>query len=154
MGFMGTYVYAEGEWREDLVPGAPMVELPPEPWMYIDIFDSDMTTVRYAPHDGAAGEAFLGITRKRIADDPEAEAPTDPDREAEGLAAWAGGVTGRLVDRQVIRPFLAADDDEERDEDYYDEADDVEVFVEIKTVQFLSALGLSLPADLGGIQES
>ncbi|MDP1794083.1 MAG: hypothetical protein Q8K63_08095 [Acidimicrobiales bacterium] len=67
------------------------------------------------------------------------------------LPAGDAFLTRRMTDQHAkqleIAAFLAADE-EPPDEEPTDDAD---VFVEIKTARFLSALGLPLPPDLAGI---
>jgi hypothetical protein len=62
------------------------------------------------------------------------------------LAAWATSGTGSEVSAEVVRPFLAGDDDDVQDFD--DDTPDADIFVELKTAQLLSTIALSPPADL------
>ncbi|MDX8033556.1 hypothetical protein SK803_25330 [Lentzea sp. BCCO 10_0856] len=82
MGFFGTYAFENDQWIT-----LPEAERPPlvEPFLWINILNSDLTEVVYAPPGPGTGVAYLGQT-----------------------------------------PWL----------------------VEIKTAQFLMALGLPLPAEL------
>ena len=144
MGFFGTYAYENGSWTT-LSEG----ELPPltEPWLWIDIHDSDITSVVYAPPGPGTGVAYLGVTPRTYFENPGASDPTDPAREAAGLAAWAGQVSA-----EEIQGFLAEDEDPDSFE--WDEEEDVdaidvaEVFVEVKTARFLAAMGLPVPYEL------
>lgn len=145
MGFFGAYMYADGRWSEtdpDAGPSAP----PAEPWLTVSVHDSDWAAVRYAPAGPGTGEAFLGMTPRVYFEDDEASAPTDPSREASGLAAWASATGAAAVDAATMERFLAGDDDEEPDPDA--DVPDEDVFVELKCRRFLAALGLPVPADL------
>jgi len=166
MGFFGTYLYdgKEGSWR----PVAPAIDelgrpvrgdqLPDaaEPWLLVDIHDSDVTTVTYRPAGRGTGVAYLGITPRTYFENEQASAPTDVTREAAGLADWwrqAHGVgeaasKGKEIE---LRSFLAPDldpDDIEVDAQDDEDEDDAEIFVEVKTSRFLAALDLPRPAEL------
>ena len=151
VGFFGTYAYEHGSWKT-LSEG----ELPPldEPSLWIDIHDSDITSVVYAPVGPGSGVAYLGLTPRTYFENPNASDPTDVLREAAGLAAWwALHNSGDVAAKQAeILGFLASDenpDDFEWNEDEdVDMIDDGEVFVEVKTQRFLAALGLPVPYDL------
>lgn len=151
VGFFGTYAYEHGSWKT-LSEG----ELPPldEPSLWIDIHDSDITSVVYAPVGPGSGVAYLGLTPRTYFENPNASDPTDVLREAAGLAAWwALHNSGDVAAKQAeILGFLASDenpDDFEWNEDEdVDAIDDGEVFVEVKTQRFLAALGLPVPYDL------
>ncbi|WP_086660835.1 hypothetical protein [Lentzea kentuckyensis] len=151
VGFFGTYAYEHGEWKT-LSEG----ELPPldEPSLWIDIHDSDITSVVYAPVGPGSGVAYLGLTPRTYFENPNASDPTDVLREAAGLAAWwALHNSGDVAAKQAeLLAYLAQDEDPEgfewnEDEDV-DAIDDGEVFVEVKTQRFLAALGLPVPYDL------
>ncbi|MFD9706045.1 hypothetical protein [Lentzea sp. NPDC059081] len=152
VGFFGTYAFENGEWKT-LSEG----ELPPlsEPSLWIDIHDSDITSVVYAPAGPGSGVAYLGLTPRTYFENPNASDPTDVLREASGLAAWWALVSSGsdVVAKQAeILGFLA--EDENPDEFEWDESEDVdeiddgEVFVEVKTKRFLAALDLPLPTEL------
>lgn len=149
VGFFGTYAFEHGQWKT-LSEG----ELPPldEPSLWIDIHDSDITSVVYTPVGPGSGVAYLGLTPRTYFENPNASDPTDVLREAAGLAAWwALHDSGDVAAKQAeLLGFLASD---ENPEDFsLAEGEDVEeadVFVEIKTARFLEALGLPVPYDLG-----
>src|ERR671930_2537838 len=85
MGFFGRYMYDGSRWMSwsgDSLPGLP------EPWLWIDIHDSDITTVCYRPSGHATGTAYLGCTPRTYFENEGASAPTDVTREAAGLAEW------------------------------------------------------------------
>ncbi|SDF92366.1 hypothetical protein SAMN05216553_104198 [Lentzea fradiae] len=153
MGFFGTFAFEHGEWKT-LSEG----ELPPlaEPSLWIDVHDSDITSVVYAPPGPGSGVAYLGMTPRTYFENPNASDPTDVLREASGLAAWwalthpgAGDVVAKQAE---ILGFLAEDEDPDTFEwdesEDIDDIDDAEVFVEVKTARFLAALGLPLPNEL------
>ena len=151
MGFFGTYAYEHGSWKT-LSEG----ELPPlaEPFLWIDIHDSDITSVVYAPAGPGAGVAYLGLTPRTYFENPNASDPTDVLREAAGLASWwALSNSGDAPAKQAeLLAFLAEDEDphgfEWDESEDVDEIDDGEVFVEVKTRRFLAALDLPLPEGL------
>ena len=151
MGFFGTYRFHAGAWAavdpEDNPAGA-------EPWLWVDVHDSDFATIRYAPSGSGTGLAYLNVTPRVFFDDPKASEPTDPVREADGLAQWRAGLAVRgSTDRfptgaDVIARLLAGDDDPELD----DLDDDAEVFAELKAIRLLTTLALSLPPDLADLR--
>ncbi|GLY52829.1 hypothetical protein [Lentzea sp. NBRC 102530] len=152
MGFFGTFAYENGSWKT-LSEG----ELPPlaEPSLWIDVHDSDITSVVYAPAGPGSGVAYLGLTPRTYFENPNASDPTDVLREAAGLAAWWGELNpgGDVPSMQAeLLQYLAEDEDphgfEWDESEDVDEIDDGEVFVEVKTRRFLTALGLPLPAEL------
>lgn len=151
MGFFGTNLYEGDRWsvyEPERVPDAV------EPWILVDIHDSDITTVRYSPPGRGTGLAYLGFTPRAYFEDPEASRPTDVAREATGLTDWwalhgQARQGSREAKEEELRGYLAADDDPCDEDDEDDEnLDDAEVFVEVKTARLLAALDLSLPADL------
>jgi hypothetical protein len=151
VGFFGTYAYEQGQWKT-LSEG----ELPPlaEPSLWIDIHDSDITSVVYAPVGSGSGVAYLGLTPRTYFENPNASDPTDVLREAAGLAQWwalqnSGDVTAKQAE---LLAYLAPDEDPDTFEwdegEDIDAIDDAEVFVEVKTKRFLAALDLPLPTEL------
>ncbi|MFI6097262.1 hypothetical protein ACIA8G_16985 [Lentzea sp. NPDC051213] len=152
VGFFGTYAYENGSWTT-LSEG----ELPPlvEPWLWIDIHDSDITSVVYAPHGPGTGVAYLGLTPRTYFENESASDPTDVSVEAAGLAAWwasqrSASAAECAAKQEELAGYLAADEepDIEWDESEDVEIDDAEVFVEVKTARFLGVLGLPLPTEL------
>lgn len=171
MGFFGTWLYeaTRRRWspalpavddvrqpvRGDAVPDAT------EPWLLVDIHDSDVTVVTYRPVGRGTGVAYLGITPRTYFEDEGASAPTDVVREAQGLADWwrihhGADDAGHEAKAVELRAFLAedidpADIDLDEDEDLDDEdLDDEDIFVEVKTRRFLAALDLPVPVELAG----
>jgi hypothetical protein len=148
MGFFGTYLFDGTSWTEQEPGYEPDV---PEPWLLIHISDSDIAMVVYEPPSPGSGVAYLGFTPRTYFEDNAASAPTDADRKARGLAAWWAGqnpgaddVTRARKTRE-LRAFLAADGVQPNQAD---DADDADVFVEVKAARFLTVLGLPTPAGL------
>ncbi|MDG4750289.1 hypothetical protein O7630_05015 [Micromonospora sp. WMMD718] len=157
MGFFGTYLFNGHRWTAHHPAEQPTI---PEPWLLVDIHDSDIATITYRPPGPGSGVAYLGDTPRTYFENPDASAPTDAAREAAGLGAWwahqhgrAGG-TEREAKEADLAVYLAedldpADIDLDHDDDEDDEGlDDAEIFVEVKTARFLAALDLPVPDDL------
>lgn len=157
MGFFGTYAFDGTRWTAQQDQRLPQLAAG---WLWIDIHDSDFTTVVYSPAGPGSGIAYLGDTPRSYFEDDQASDPTDVTREAAGLAAWWArrqpnvSDAQRTAKQQELATYLAEDIDLDA---YYasggveedsDERDDGEIFVEIKTVRFLTALDLPLPDDL------
>ncbi|MFG1851433.1 hypothetical protein ACGFJT_06290 [Actinomadura geliboluensis] len=155
MGFFGTYVYDGARWLEHLPDQPPDLE---EPWLMVDVHDSDIAIIVYRPMGPGTGVAYLGHTPRTYFEDEGASAPTNTAREAAGLTAWRdqvhGGVgeAGREAKESQLVAYLAADIDpaeiEVHEDEDVDELDDEEIFVEVKAGRFLAALDLPVPADL------
>lgn len=154
MGFFGTYAFEHGQWTT--LPESRLPELA-EPWLWIDIHDSDITSVVYAPLGPGTGVAYLGLTPRTYFENDDASDPTDIAREASGLAEWWGSqrdasAAERAAKQEELVAYLAEDenpDDFEWDEEEdVDDLDPAEVFVEVKTARFIEALGLPLPTEL------
>ena len=142
MGLFGKYVF-EGKALVTAVGEAPA-----EPWLSVDIHDSDFAAVVYRPAGTGAGIAYLGDTPRTYFDDEDASEPTDTGREGRGLAEWAALVGGTAA-ADELACFLAEDGDPEDVSEFEaDDVDDADVFVEIKTARFLTALGLPVPEEL------
>lgn len=151
MGFFGSYLFTDGRWVEHdpSVPPAVM-----EPWLLVSVHDSDFTWIAYSPVGSGTGSAFLGFTPRVYFEDDQAP-PTDTVREADGLASWWAGARAaseaeRAAKAAELLAFLADDEpaDDLDDTDGEDELDDGDVFVEVKTARFLTALNLPVPDDL------
>lgn len=156
MGFFGTYLFDGERWTTREAGD----RLAPEgTWLMIDIHDSDFTEVSYWPAGPGSGVAYLGFTPRVYFEKESASAPTDPVREAQGLAFWWGELNGVVGDAPIeakaaeLTEYLAADVEPDEDE-YEDEPDlvDAEIFVEVKTARFVRVLGLPPVDDLGGEQ--
>jgi hypothetical protein len=167
MGFFGTFLYeaTSRRWRP-VAPAINDVRQPvrgdqqpdaTEPWLLVDIHDSDFTEVTYRPVGHGTGIAYLGITPRTYFDDERASAPTDVAREAQGLADWwrrlhpDAGPDEHGAKATELATYLAQDlepNDVDLDDEDDDDLDESEVFVEVKTRQFLTSLGLPPPAEL------
>lgn len=106
--------------------------------MLIDVHDSDLASIDFAPViGGASGRCFLGTEPRHYFDDPEANDPVDRALEAQALAEWARVATGAVVDTNSLQALLADP-----------EGEPAEPFVEETLVQLLDALELPIPAEL------
>lgn len=140
MGFFGSWVHDGVGWREyestsQLGPGRP--------WLWIDIHDSDVTTVTFHPAPPPArGVAYVGYTPHRYFGDDRIITPGDAAAEAHALADWwaarhGGADAGRRAKAAEILPLLAHDAQPEQTG-----------LVEGRTVRLLAALGLPAPDEL------
>jgi hypothetical protein len=134
--------------RRTLV-GGPAPESGEGRWRHLDVHDSDIAILSYAPASTGAGVAYLGFTPRVLFEDESASAPTDPDREAAALGAWfaqeCGGEPGELT--ALVRSCLADDADDESHDDLDDEdLPEEEVFVEVKAARLLRESGIGEPA--------
>ena len=158
MGFFGRYVYDGTRWLPLAEHEVPSLA---EPWLSVDIYDSDITTVVYRPAGQGSGVAYLGDTPRTYFADETASAPTDTGVEAAALAAWWARRHGASDDardakaRELIG-YLAADGPDDPGDygnsDYgnsdYDDLADADVFVEVTTARFLAVLDLPVPDGL------
>ena len=154
MGFFGTYLFDGHQWTAHQPAEQPTI---PEPWLLVDIHDSDIATLIYRPAGPGRGVAYLGDTPRTYFKNPDASAPTDVAREAAGLGAWwvqqHGGAsdTERSAKEAELAAYLAEDldpTDIDLDDEDDNDLDDAEIFVEVKTARFLAALDLPVPDDL------
>jgi hypothetical protein len=153
VGFFGTYRFDGQAWHEFQLGEAPDI---PEPWLVLDIHDSDIGTVLYRPTGPGSGVAYLGTTPRVYFEIENDEARTDPQREANGLATWWELIHGRhaeATERDAkaaeLLTYLAGDVDLDLDDSDDDvDLDDGDVFVEIKAARLLVALGLPILDDL------
>ncbi|TDC50581.1 hypothetical protein E1212_14505 [Jiangella ureilytica] len=130
MGTFATFVYSDGGWDDH---GAS------ERFLSIDIHDSDIATLRFAPAESPArGLLYLGYEPRHYFEDPSASDPVDVVAETDALIAWAADVTGVLVASEEVIPFLASPDGDEPGD----------VFVEETVAQLLKVIGLLPPPDL------
>jgi hypothetical protein len=157
VGFFGAYVFDGSSWH-DFDPDSAQASEIAERWLSVYIHDSDFAVVRYQPTGPGSGTAYLGCTPRTYFEDESASAPTDVQREAEGLAFWLSlqrGGSGKPGLRELVASFLADDAQDELadDGDFADDAgdlDDADVFVEVKVARFLEAGGLPVPGELRG----
>jgi hypothetical protein len=128
VGFFGRFVYSDGAWRD-----APKGDS----YLAIDIHDSDIAAIQYAPATGT-GIFFLGAEPRDYFDDPEAHDPVDMEREAGAFVAWAAEVAAAHVEAADVLSLMARPDaDEPR-----------HLFVEEAVVALLHRLDLPLPHEL------
>ena len=131
MGLFGTFTYSGGEWT-----GAA----PTEPYLVLNVHDSDIATVDYRPAaDAAAGRCYLGFQPRVYFEDPTASAPVDNAAEARGFAAWTRQVTGRSIEPDDVAALLATDDED---------ADPEDLFVEETVRRLLELTGVPVPEEL------
>jgi hypothetical protein len=147
MGFSGTYVYSDGTWTAQERGQRPEVA---EPWLMVEVHDSDYTTVTHSPAEPGTGAVRLGRTPGE-----DETSQVDIERAAAGLATWWAGLRGSggeeetAAKRRQIAAYLAADPgaDEPKAGDG-GEQDPAEAFAELKTTRFLVALDLPVPGGL------
>jgi hypothetical protein len=152
MGFFGTYQFDGAAWAKVAPEAGPSG---PEPWLWVDVYDSDFATVRYAPVGSGTGVAYLNGTPRTYFESDDASAPTDVEREAQGLTGWwaarkPDADADMLASKRDELAALLASDDEPPDDDPEDDAD---IFSEIKTARFLMAMDLPLPEALAAESE-
>ena len=130
MGLFGTFTYSGGEWTS---------AEPTEPYLVVDVHDSDIATVDYRPAADASGRCYLGFQPRVYFEDPTASPPVDNAAEARGLVAWTRQVTGRSIEPDDVAALLATDDED---------ADPEDLFVEETVVRLLELSGLPVPEEL------
>jgi hypothetical protein len=131
MGLFARFTHSEGQWRES--------EPSSEPYLSIDVHDSDIATVDYRPAQNVRGRFFLGTEPRIYFEDDTASSTVDRQAEARGLAQWARQVHGRDVDPADVLALMAAESEDDEPED---------VFVEETVDRLLELLGLPLPAGM------
>ena len=124
MGLFGRFAFTDGEWRHDPSPTPP--------FLVVDIHDSDIATVDYAPAGEGHGRCFLGFEPRIYFEEESANTPVDVPTEARALAVWARAVTGAEVAPDAVAPLLASPDGDDPDD----------VFVEETVVRLTGLLGL------------
>ena len=131
MGLFGRFTFSAGEWTS--------ADSPAEPYLAVDVHDSDIATVDFRPARDAAGRCYLGFQPRVYFEDPDASAPVDNAAEARALAGWARPATGREVDPDDVLALLAPDDED---------ADPEDLFVEETVRRLLELLGVPVPEEL------
>lgn len=134
MGFFGTFSYANGQWTEDAKNTAAEV-------LVIDIHDSDIATIRFAPAVSGQGCFYLGIHPRDYFDDPAEGVAVDVEREGAAFCAWASRVVGSQPDVFHVVALMAREgSDEEPEQDFVEEA----------VAALLVEIGVPLPPGLLG----
>ena len=131
MGYFGTFIYRDGDWRDH---GGGEREL------VVDIHDSDIATVDYRPAPPGLGRFYLGYQPRDYFADPEASGPVDVPAEVEGFVGWAEETLGCAPERAQVRPLLAEDGGLPEDD-----------FVEDAAARLIGLLGLPLPPPLAEV---
>lgn len=112
-------------------------EHPVEPWLRVDVHDSDFAEVTFAPVEPPArGRFFVGIHPVVYFGTAPESPPEDPAIEAPALAAWAERVTDTRVDADEVGSFMATTDGRNEKED---------VFVEETLERLLDILLIGVP---------
>jgi hypothetical protein len=138
MGDFAEWRWSQGGWREGS-------SLEP-PWLMIDIHDSDVATITFAPAQGEASGRFHLGTHPVLYFDIAEEAPAqDPDAEAAAFVKWAELATGAEVAVDDVRALLATVDDEE---------DPVDDFVDDTVARLLGLAGIHVPGEGGGDRDA
>ncbi|MFC0712340.1 hypothetical protein [Cellulomonas biazotea] len=129
MGRFSVDLFSDGRWSDEAT--APT-------WLSLEIHDSDIAVVRYAPAGPGTGLVYLGYQPRDYFDDPGASAPVDVVAEARGLATWALTAVGTVVEPEEVEPLLAREGIESA----------VDLFVEETVTTLFALLGVPLPAEL------
>jgi hypothetical protein len=112
VGFFATFSYSDGAWGDQPTS---------EPFITIDIHDSDVAMVEYRPSGDAAGRFYLGFEPRFHFDDPNASKPVDRLKEAAGFARWCREVRGSAVPTDDLVALFAKDDGGDPDSDFVEE---------------------------------
>ena len=131
MGYFGTFIYRDGEWRDH---GGGSREL------VVDIHDSDIATIDYRPAPPGLGRFYLGHQPRDYFADPDASAPVDVPAEVDGFVGWAAETLGNAPDADDVRKLVAEDAGPPPDD-----------FVEDSAARLIALLGLPLPAALAEV---
>lgn len=132
MGYFGTFIYRDGDWREH---GGGQREL------VVDIHDSDIATVDYRPAPPGRGRFYLGHQPRDFFADPEASEPVDVPAEVDGFVGWAAETLGSAPAVAAVRELVAETDAGPPPDD----------FVEDSAARLIRLLGLPLPAALAEV---
>jgi hypothetical protein len=155
MGLSAEFLYQDGEWEliAGLGQGGDSTSVLGELGLWASFFDGDTGAISYRPTGSGTGSAFLVETTRAYfgrdmgvsPDMDEHFPPSDPQREAQGLAEWwaigrpvgAADITAKAA---VIQPLLASDAAD------YEVPEDRDL--EGLFGQLLTALELPLPDEL------
>lgn len=131
VGYFGTFIYRDGEWRDHGGTGRELV---------VDIHDSDIATVDYRPAPPGLGRFYLGVQPRDYFEDPDASRPVDVPAEVEGFRQWARQVLGSAPPHDDVRELVAEGTDEAGED-----------FVEDAAARLIHLLGLPLPPALAEV---
>jgi len=110
VGSFERYVYADGAWGEGATD---------DPWLSIQLHDSDFAAVRYSPAPEGLGLFYVGYQPSDYFERPGDNDPVDLDCEAAGIAAWASRTSGAPVAADDVLPFIAPEHVEGETEDVF-----------------------------------
>jgi hypothetical protein len=131
MGGFEGFVYGGGAWGGDPAD---------TPSLRIEVHDSDIAKVEYAPAPPGLGRFYLGFQPRDFFDDPAESEPVDLAAESEAFAEWALLVGAVDVEAKHVRRLLA--------EEHVDEPEDT--FVEETVERLVRLVGLPIPDGLDG----
>lgn len=129
MGNFDQFTYSGGQWLEGPAP---------EPYLQIDIHDSDLATVDFAPAPASAGRFYMGFEPRYYFEDETVSAPIDRDAVVAAFVVWAESNLGLTVAPETVAGFFADPEGEEPEDD----------FVEDSVAALIEALGLPMPDEL------
>jgi hypothetical protein len=132
VGYFGTFIYRDGEWREHGGTDAELV---------VDIHDSDIATVDYRPAPPGLGRFYLGVQPRDYFADPDASRELDVPAEIDGFLGWARRTLGRAPQPDDVRELVAEDGAAGKPDD----------FVEDTAARLIGLLGLPLPPALAEV---
>jgi hypothetical protein len=152
MGFSGTYLYDGRRWMSQERGQRPEVA---EPWLMVDVHDSDFTAITYCPAGPGNGVAYLGRAPRGTLKGDKTWTAADIEREAGGLVSWWARIhgsvdeTGLEAKKRQIAEYLSGDGGSaEVKPGDGGQRDAAELFAELKTSRFLVALDLPVPDEL------
>lgn len=128
MGLFGRFAWTDGAWDSSR-EGRYRLRL--------DVHDSDIATVDYAPAPPGRGRLYLGYEPRDYFEDESASAPVDRDAEADAFGAWVLDARARVIETADVLALLAVPGEEPDD-----------LFVEQTLVRLLTLAGLPVPEDL------
>lgn len=132
MGQFVTYFYVGKKWQTT----KPRLR---KASLSIEIHDSDIATVEYAPSGRGAGRFYVGVHPRDYFGDSSAGDSVNEEAEVDGIASWASVVTQTKPDRDRLLTLIAKEGDE---------AEPEFVFVEEAVGALLRELGVAVPTEL------
>lgn len=130
MGLMARWTYHDGRWRDGEHRRAP--------YLVVDVHDSDIAIVEFAPAADEHDWLCLGYEPRDYFERPDMHPPLDRERAARGFATWVREVTGGEVDAAEVRALLAVRSDEPPLDDFAEET----------LLRLLALAGLPVPPEL------